>query len=99
MPETETIAPPPEASPPSETFGDSAPETGAPTPDSNGTQTNGAKPLSAAGKDQQAKRESRYERTKRQRAELQKRESALKEREERIAQAERSEERRVGKEC
>lgn len=88
MPETETLTAPPEAAP-SETFGGEPSETSAPTPETE-SQTNGTKPLSAAGKEQQAKRESRYERTKRQRAELQRREAALKEREERIAQAERA---------
>ena len=89
--ETETTAPTamPEAA--SESFADQ-PSSSA---ESQSTTQNGERPLSAGQKqgqttEQQPKKElSRYERTKRQRAEFQKRETALKQREEQLAQIER----------
>jgi len=91
MPDIETASPAPGqvadvSAPSSQEFGGEDAHSTAPEAGGNG-QTNGEaqKPQS-----HQQKRESRYERTKRQRAELQKRESALKEREERIAHLERA---------
>lgn len=78
---------------PSESFGDSTSSTESTetTPGTNGDQQpNGEQPKDDKKPQSfQQKRESRYERTKRQRAEFQKREAALKQREERLAQVER----------
>ena len=92
--ETEPTAPisTPEAAA-SESFAESSSGNGAES--QSATQENGERPLSAGQKqdqatEQQPKKElSRYERTKRQRAEFQKREVALKQREEQLAQIER----------
>jgi DNA repair exonuclease SbcCD ATPase subunit len=92
MPESETASPAPgqvadapQSTPSSLEFGA---DQSATAPEAASGQTNGQedqKPQS-----HQQKRESRYERTKRQRAALQEREAALKAREERIAQTERA---------
>jgi hypothetical protein len=91
MPDTETLSPAPgevadaPSDPSSQEFGGDAPT---PEAGTNG-RSEDQKPQSFQQKQEQ-KRESRYERTKRQRAAFQKREAELKQREERIAQAERA---------
>jgi DNA repair exonuclease SbcCD ATPase subunit len=75
---------------PSESFGDTpSTESTETTPETNGAEPNGDQVKDDKPQSFQQKRESRYERTKRQRAEFQKREAALKQREERLAQVER----------
>jgi hypothetical protein len=94
MPEIVETASGPEASPLNETFVDASSETDAQMPEQHGVQTNGQsqddkKPQSFEQK-REHKRLSQFQRVKNQKAEYQKREAALKEREERIAQAERA---------
>lgn len=75
---------------PSESFGDTpSTESTETTPETGGAEPNGDQVKDDKPQSFQQKRESRYERTKRQRAEFQKREAALKQREERLAQVER----------
>jgi hypothetical protein len=90
MPEIVASASGPEASPPSETSVETSNETDAQTSD-NDAQTNGQddkKPQSFGQKKEGQKRESQFQRVKRQKEAYQKREAELKQREERIAQAE-----------
>ena len=92
MPEIVETASSPEASPSNETFVDASSETDAQTSEQNGVKASdqdGKKPQSFEQK-REHKRLSQFQRVKNQKAEYQKREAALKQREEQIAQAERA---------
>ena len=89
MPDIETASPAPgqvsdSPAPSTEELGGDSPQT--PVVETNGQADGAQKPESFQ---QKQKRESQFQRAKRQKAEYQKRESELKQREERIAQAER----------